>query len=69
MARELDAVHVGHVNVGEYQVRRHGAKQGERFPAACRFPYDDQRHRIGAVVEHFAQSMPRRRLVVDDEDL
>ena len=67
MARELDAVHLRHVDVGEHEVGGHRVQQLERLAAVRRLADDRERQRAGAVVEELAQPPPRRRLVVDDQ--
>ena len=65
VARELDAVHVGHVDVGEDELGGRGLQQVERLAAVLRLADDRERQRAGAVVEQLAQppagQAPRRR--------
>ncbi len=68
MPGQLDAVHVRHVDVGEHEVGRRRMQDVERLAAVLRLADDRDRQHRGAIVEQLAQPMPRRRLVVDDQD-
>ena len=60
MPRQLDAVHVGHVDVGQHEVGRRRTEQRQRLATAARLADDAQRDDARAVVEQFAQPSPRR---------
>ena len=65
--RELDAVHVGHVDVGEHELGRRGLQQIQRLAPVLCLADDGDGQRSGAVVEELAQPAAGGSLVVDDE--
>ncbi len=68
VAGELEPVHVGHVDVGQHEVDGDRLQELDRLAAVLRLADDGERQRRGAVIEKFAQTAARGRLVVDDQD-
>ncbi len=66
MARDLDAVHVGHVHVEQNDVGLQAV--GFLEPADATFGFADQlqRHLFGTIAQHLAKTRARRWFVVDD---
>ena len=67
MARELDAVHVRHVDVGQHEIGGRALQQVERLAAVLRLADDRQRQRGE---QSSSRSRSRRRagaFVVDDQ--
>ena len=64
--RELEPVHLRHVDVGQHEVGDDRVQQLERLAAVRGFADDGERERLGAVLEQLVQPSPGRGLVVDD---
>ncbi len=64
-ARDLVAVHVGHPDVEQDEIRSVVVDEASGLGAArCRSDHFDVR----LTVQHEAQALPRDRLVIDDQD-
>ena len=68
MARELDAIHIRHVNVGKHQVRGRRAEQMQRLAPTAGFADNQHGKRGGAIVQQLAQASAGGSLVIDQHD-